>query len=99
MNPQLQGGGGDECPSPVRAARKVWELREQMSAQATQHRRVSSAVHTELMTIDTEVLENNINCLCRGSVRAFACGDLHACMPCRKALMCVYLHMEAEASN
>lgn len=63
MNPQLQGGGGDECPSPVRAARKVWELREQMSAQATEHRRVSSAAHPELMTIDGaagDVLQNNI---------------------------------------
>ena len=63
INQQLPGGGGDECPSPVRAARKVWELREQMSAQATEHRRVSSAVHSELMTIDgaaADVLENNI---------------------------------------
>ena len=71
-NPQLPGGGGDECPSPVRAARKVWELREQMSAQATEHRRVSSAVHIEFMTIDgaaadvytymyiIHILENNI---------------------------------------
>ena len=60
MNPQPQGGGSDECPSPVRAARKVWELREQMSAQATQHRRVSSAAHTELMTTGALVLDNNI---------------------------------------
>ena len=46
--PELQQREGHEAAGPedaARAARKVWELREQMTQQAAHHRRVSNMAH------------------------------------------------------